>query len=377
MFTVCMYMREYRIDVLCLQETRAAKAEYFVCDGFYVILSGPEDTGKNFAGVGFVVAPWCSRRIHGFFQYSDRVASLRLRGGPGKVAVVCAYAPHNLKPHDERQQFYVDLGKVCDKVSCNGPTYLLGDFNARLGNRRPGEEDIMGNYSFGREAVHVVETPNRELLLEFCISRGLVVANTLLQTLPEQKVTFVSAGVAPSAPPSERSFAMLDLLLLPATEEESVSTVLSVREATIASDHFLLFCKVKCETHALPTPKPVKKDRQILQQPKVRQSFVRSFAETSRNIDWDDAGDCVERAWESLNGSFSVAAAVLPEALKRPRRPWISEETFSLIGQRAEARTAGDFTLEKTLHKMVRRAAKHDKGRWLEAQVASGSWESI
>ena len=58
-------------------------------------------------------------------------------------------------------------------------TYF-GDFNARIGQRRPGEEEVLGEHCFGREAMYQVEIPNRDLLLEFCSNRKLIVGNTLL-----------------------------------------------------------------------------------------------------------------------------------------------------------------------------------------------------
>jgi hypothetical protein len=121
-----------------------------------------------------------------------------------------------MKPYNEKHQFYSDLGKIIDKTSVNGQKYLLGDFNARLGARRPGEEDVMGEFTFGREAARNVDTPNRDLMMEFCIDRGYFIANTIEDRPPENKVTYFEPGVSPMAVPSPGQFTMLDLLLVPA-----------------------------------------------------------------------------------------------------------------------------------------------------------------
>ena len=97
-----MYMRLYNIDVLCLQETRVPQAEYYNEGGYKVILSGGDGTLRSWTGVGFVVAPWCTHRIYGFLQFSDRMASLKIKVAGGKVGIINGYAPHNLKPYDER-----------------------------------------------------------------------------------------------------------------------------------------------------------------------------------------------------------------------------------------------------------------------------------
>ena len=85
-----------------------------------------------------------------------------------------------MRPLDERMVFYEQLGKILDQTSVKGEVFLFGDWNARVGERRPGEEQILGNHNFGREAQHRVEVPNRDLLTELCIERNYVIANSLL-----------------------------------------------------------------------------------------------------------------------------------------------------------------------------------------------------
>ena len=72
----------------------------------------------------------------------------------------------------------------------NGPKYVFGDFNARIGHTKPVEDQVFGQFGFGREAVHAVEMPRRELLLEFCSGLQYTVGNMCMQTPDSQKVTF-------------------------------------------------------------------------------------------------------------------------------------------------------------------------------------------
>jgi exonuclease III len=50
----------YRIDIMCLQETRALKAEYYDDEGFRVIMSGSEEGKSGWAGL-----EWVSLLPHG------------------------------------------------------------------------------------------------------------------------------------------------------------------------------------------------------------------------------------------------------------------------------------------------------------------------
>ena len=92
---------------------------------------------------------------------------------------------------EEKLSFYENLANLYDKCSTNGPKVLLGDCNARVGKRRPGEDDVLGEHGWGREAIKKVEISNRDLLMQFCLERELVVANTLEAGAPETKATFV------------------------------------------------------------------------------------------------------------------------------------------------------------------------------------------
>ena len=129
------------------------------------------------------------------------------------MTVFSVYVPHNLKPLNERFNFYCDLGLVLKRCSVNGEKLLFGDFNARLGRRGPGEDDILGPHGFGREAMHRVEVPNRDLLIEFCTDYEYTVANTFHQTADDCKVTYFEPGTAPIGPITEATHSVLDLIL--------------------------------------------------------------------------------------------------------------------------------------------------------------------
>ena len=183
--------------------------------------------------------------MHGFLQFNERLAVLKLRVRGGRIGIVTAYAPHSLRPYDERQQFYTDLGDVLDKCSVNGPTYILGDLNAKLGAQRPGEEDIIGPFWYGREVTHKVEGCNRDLFMELCTDRCFTVANTFTQAPPGKKVTYFKPGALPMGDITASSHHMIDLFLAPSTHINDVQDLGSIREATLASDHFLVTCRLR------------------------------------------------------------------------------------------------------------------------------------
>jgi hypothetical protein len=359
-----------------LQETWASKAEYFSEDSFYVILSGTEEAGRSYAGVGFVVAPWCRHLVHGFLQYSDRLSYLKLRVWQGKIALVSAYAPHNLKPYDQRHQFYVDLGSMLENCSVNGPRYIYGDFNARLGKYKRGEEHILGPHGFGEEAVHQVDVPNRDLLMEFCTDREYVAANTFQECGDDQKVTFTMPGCRQMGAVSPQTHAMLDLLLAPSPYASDVVSVLSIREACLATDHFLLLSRLQCpcDAYARKTHQR-RRDRAALIQPICRRLFPEAFV-NQHVLPGSDADD-VDASWAKITKSMKTAEQLIPFEAKKPNKPWITAATLGLIADRSAARARCDNAAQKLLHRAVRNSVRTDRSSWLNAAIADGTWASI
>ncbi|CAK0842087.1 unnamed protein product, partial [Prorocentrum cordatum] len=142
----------------------------------------------------------------GYWQLGNRIASLKLRTSNGRFTICTAYAPHNEKPTEEKVCFYDVLHNHATRIRGCGSRVFFGDWNARLGRRRAGEEDVTGECSFGREAIEQVELPNRDLRVDFCMTFDLVVANALLDPPDSFKATFRETGVAPSSPVTWETF---------------------------------------------------------------------------------------------------------------------------------------------------------------------------
>ena len=261
-YEICTYMRANRIDVLCMQETRKLNSDTYVSDtGYQVILSGGASGNREWAGVRFIISPIFRNAVVGITPKSPRVASIVYKTSGLKHAIICVYAPHNMRTCEEKVHFYDDLGIVCDALSINGCKFIAGDFNARLGCCRDGEETVLGEYHFGREAQHPVPLPNRDLLLEFCLSRGLFVANTFFHNLPEQRITFCEPGVAPLGPLNENTFALLDLFVVPVGWDFLLQAVASDRTVSIALHHFPVTATISTQADSKPAyEKKMKRD---------------------------------------------------------------------------------------------------------------------
>ena len=147
-----LHMKFHRISILCMQETRVGKSDVYFEDGFQIIMSGRSDDSVCWAGVGFIIAPWARDRLKNFKQICDRMAYVQFTVPGGSMALFCVYAPHNAKPQAERVEFYVRLDEEYRACSSICGKLIAGDLNARLGHAELGEEEVIGQHTFGRRA---------------------------------------------------------------------------------------------------------------------------------------------------------------------------------------------------------------------------------
>eukprot|EP00959_Pyramimonas_sp_CCMP1952_P410844 8610053-Pyramimonas_sp.AAC.1 len=82
-----------------------------------------------------------------------------------------------MEPTPEKLQFYAALDMEYRSCFANAGKIIFGDLNARVRRARNGEEHSMGDYGWGREAIHAVETPKRDLLIEFCDGLDLKISH--------------------------------------------------------------------------------------------------------------------------------------------------------------------------------------------------------
>jgi hypothetical protein len=116
----------------------------------------------------------------------------------------------------------------------------LGDLNARIHTRLPGEESCFGEFVVPGVRTDWELGSNRELLLEACLSQDLVVANTFFNHGLRELVAFRRPGAPPLADIEAGKFAQLGYVLASAYWLSKILGVSSARAEALASHHFLL-----------------------------------------------------------------------------------------------------------------------------------------
>ena len=209
----------------------------------------------------------------------------------------------------------------------------IGDYIARVGQAHPGEEDVVGEFGWGREAVHEVDVPNRELLLEFCVGTGMLVANTFYNESLDKKVTFRESGVLPLAPIDLTTHNILDLLLCEPCMLDTIDNVQSHRHAALATDHYLVTFDMAVRIPPERQNQNQACDVNALDKDHIREQFIQTFMANTM------ATDSVEGRWANAKEAVESAKAELPRRERTTKQPWVTQRTLDLIAERSIARS--------------------------------------
>jgi len=293
------------------------------------------------------------------------------------MGIITAYAPHNSKPILERFEFFRSLDVEYRRCSANIAKFVFGDLNSRLGCQRPGEEHIIGEHTFGRAAVHEVEAPNRDMLLEACQSNGLLVANTFFRNPDAETVTFREAGYSYLGPVTPQGYNVLDLLLCDACSLDTVTSIRSHREAALGTDHYLVKAVLEfpADIQGTPDVRRNAEDVAALSVHAHRTAFTDAFCSMVHPPSCQQS--TLSNWWEGGKEAMTFARKTLPPRQRIANKPWISEATLSLIDSRRIARANNDYEIEQRLHREVRKSAKVDRTVWLERILETGDWKQL
>ena len=96
------------------------------------------------------------------------------------------YAQTSNDKEDQVEHFYDDLQELLELTPKKDVTFIIGDWNAKVGSEEiPG---VTGKFDLG------VQNEAGQRLTEFCQENSLVIANTLFQQYQRRLYTWTSPG---------------------------------------------------------------------------------------------------------------------------------------------------------------------------------------
>ena len=157
--------------------------------------------------------------------------SIHFQDKPFSITVIQFYDPNTNAENTEVEQFYDDLQDLLELTPKRDVLFIIGDWNAKVGNQEIPE--VIGKFSLG------VQNEAGQRLIKFCQKNSLVIANTLFQQHKRKLYTWTS--------PDDQYKNQIDYILYNQKWRNSIQLAKTRPRADCGSDDGLLFTKLRLE----------------------------------------------------------------------------------------------------------------------------------
>lgn len=314
-------LKDNKIDVCALQETKKKGKGHIQYDDYLVIYSGVEKQTRAKEGVAIAISRKYQANIQDCSYVSPRILVVRMEAEDQTLNIVSVYSPEDNKPKQERESFYDQLQNTIESLPNDQQSIILGDFNARIGNQIiPGIKQRFNEN---------VLNDNGELMIDLCALNELRINNTFYDHKEQHKFTFGSTRGYRST----IDYIVTNRYIHPL----QILDVRTLNSANVGSDHSLLLAKIKLKL------KPQKKQEQATREskinieslwdPSIKQLYEKRLTEKIQ-VNPIKAEDNINTSWEKLKDNIKAAAC---EALgtrtkkvnnntKMNKTPWFRPE---------------------------------------------------
>ena len=320
-----------KMDVLALSETKMKGKGESEFGNVMGRVSGVM-RGRGREGVAILVSEEIGKRVVEWKEVSSRLMWMKVKMGREMWVFVSAYGPGSEKSVEEREAFWIDLGDCLESFGENVSVVLLGDLNARVGNEPI--DGVVGKYG--------VPGKNRsgELMVEMCLERELMIANTVFKKKVKHKYTWervVDGRVVDRA--------LMDYVVVSRRRIGSVLDVHVFRgESGGISDHFLVEGKLKMEDGWRKRKRT--EGREVLNvnclnKKEVEQKYKEKLGEVWEEVkDKIEAG--VEEEWECFKERVTECAKMVCETRRmggnrRKGSEWWDDEVKKAVEEKKRA----------------------------------------
>ena len=287
------------------------------------------------------------------------------------------YAPTNEAEVEAKDDFYDQLQKVIDSVPKLDILVLMGDWNAKVGERQVGEEGVMG-----KEALKCVRNDNGERFVGFCVTNSLVITTT---SFPHKDIHKYITWTSPDG----RTRNQIDHVAVDSRFKRSLFHTRSYRGADVLSDHNLVVAVMQLKLCRVgkKASNTSKYECSKLRIPEVRQEFLIRLNRFScmegndhhTTADLDEGEEHtqpdLEQKWESFKSVFNESAKTVLGYKMKKSKSWITADSWKKIENRRAmkrmvdgAKSSRQKALKKEeyqrLDKEVNSSLRKDKREW-------------
>ena len=320
-----------RWDIIGLSEIRRKGEEEIELNSGHILYYRGTNDGRT-SGVGFLVHKKWKNHITEVDSASDRVARLVIRLSKRySIQFIQVYAPTKSYSDEEVDEFYEEVSKMKQK-NRHHLNIIMGDFNARIGEKRKGEVSV-GNYGYDTRN----DRGNR--LVEFAETEQLYIMNSFFKKKPQRKWTWRCANGAVGE---------IDYIL--ANKKYIVQDCSVLNKFNTGSDHRMVRCKIQLNTK-IERMKLINKSRKqvdILQLKEQRCKFrleLKNRFEALKNIVEEE--EHVSKINRAISETLKVTALEVAGEVKKRSTKKITEVTRQLMKKRREMKPKKDDPISR------------------------------
>ena len=315
-----------QLDIVGLQETRLAGCASLKEKNFTFYWKGLDEDQPRLHGVGFAVRNTHIQAVTTPVGTSERLMSMSLNTEKGKVNLITAYAPTLQAPDEDKDRFYASLQEVIKSKHTDEPLYILGDFNARVGQENHLWPSCLGHHGIGKM------NENGQRLLELCSNNGLCISNTYFAQKERQKVTWCH--------PRSKHWHQLDLILTRKKHLNSVKSTRAYHSADCNTDHTLVISKLKVKPKRMQRSKTGAKPKINAAATKdqvKRDAFAQDFNKRMSSLKKQNTPD---ETWNQLRDNIYASSKACFGLKRFSNTDWIEAHSDTLMPLIVKKRTA-------------------------------------
>ena len=217
-------MKDHKMEILGLSEVkRKGNGMRRLQDGYILRYSGVGMDSRAKEGVGIITNERIETKVSGWEPINSRIMVVDL-DLEINLSLIQVYAPTDDSDILDKEEFYVQLQKVMDKVISKGRRVIIsGDLNGRTGQDKRMALGCMGKHGGERTL-----NENGRRVIEFCIGNQLLIGNSFFPHKKVHKITYEAEG--------SDAKSVIDYFLYPQDIRNSIMDVKVIRGAELYTD---------------------------------------------------------------------------------------------------------------------------------------------
>jgi exonuclease III len=293
-------LSKYNIDIAAIQETKWAGKGIFGLGEHILLYSGGQ---QKYGGTGFIVKKQLKKDILNFHPIDERMCYIRKKAKFFRVTLFNVYAP--TEERTDKDAFYSKLEEEYNKIPKHDVKIVMGDMNAKIGKEKQYRQTI------GKESLHRESNDNGQRLIDFAISRNMVVKSMWNQRKDIHKMTWRS--------PDGSTCNEIDHVIIEARHVSDIMEVKTCRGADGDTDHFIIKIRYRQRIERYREGRRMQQERydtRKLQDSEIQKTYQEKFKEKLGEAPERWVNGEVEDKWEILKKSVIEAASESGEGKK-------------------------------------------------------------